>query len=820
MRKLKTAMRELWATVRDSPRGTTSGVLLTATVLCLVAYVSEQTLSIRRIARPTGNTGHGSSLVPELSRGKLSRTVVVLNSYHYGYSWSDHETDGVRDALVNHDLGVDVVVEYLDCKHHPAMEHFELLHRLFAEKFADLEVPVLVVLDNPALEFARRYRAEIFPKAAIVFCGINGYTPQTLAGLTRITGVAEKLAADRTLELALHLRPTTKRVTVLHDYTVTGRATRIETEAQLAPFAGRVAIDYLPDVSLAQLRTTLEALPRDAIVLAMSYSLDKDGRVVNLEAMAELTAESSPVPVFGLHEERLGHGIIGGRLLGGRSHAERAAAMAIRVLSGTPVEDIPVEGDSATRTMFDYRVLTRFGYTAADVPHDAIVVNLPVSFVTEHGDLVAAVLGIVLALMAIILLLLANMRRRRIAEAAQVSLQAQLWQSQKMEAIGQLAGGVAHDFNNILTAVLGFAELTKKILPAGSSALSLAEQVVFAAERGGKLTQGLLAFSRKQVLDPRPVDLNELVRGFENIAQRIIGEDIVLETTLTSPSVVIMADSGQIEQVLLNMCTNARDAMPTGGRLLIETAVLEIDEAYRKAQRLERTGPFGLLSISDTGRGMDERTRQHAFEPFFTTKEVGRGTGLGLSIVDGIVQQHHGSIHCYSEPGRGTTFKVLLPLANRAPEARARPLPPPSCGGTETILLVEDDTAVRSLVSIVLRNSGYTVIEAVDGVEAVERHTALGANVDLLLCDVIMPRQNGQQAYDAMRVRQPRLKVLFMSGYTFEIIRSRGLADAALPLLTKPVMPDELLGKVRAVLDAQLPTPRAEAPLAGAEPQR
>lgn len=383
-------------------------------------------------------------------------------------------------------------------------------------------------------------------------------------------------------------------------------------------------------------------------------------------------------------------------------------------------------------------------------------------------------------------------------------LEAQLLQAQKMEAIGQLSGGIAHDFNNILTAVIGFGNLLKMDLGEGDAQHGYLDQILSAADRAVRLTGSLLAFSRKQIVDLRQVSLREIITRLEQLLQRVIGEDIELKTHLSPHEAPVLADSGQLEQVLMNLCANARDAMPQGGTLMIETEMVEFDEEYIKSHAFTKAGKYMLVSISDTGSGMDELTKVKIFEPFFTTKEVGKGTGLGLSMAYGIIRQHDGYINVYSEAGRGTTFKIYLPIGEgEAETVEAMPALEfaPAITGTETILLVEDESALREYAKDVLEKHGYTVITAENGEDAVEKYKTYSNSIDLLVLDVIMPKKNGKEAYDEVRRQRPDMKALFMSGYTANIIHSNGVLAAGLELIAKPFTPRSLLKKVRGVLD-------------------
>lgn len=382
-------------------------------------------------------------------------------------------------------------------------------------------------------------------------------------------------------------------------------------------------------------------------------------------------------------------------------------------------------------------------------------------------------------------------------------LEDQLRQSQKMESIGTLAGGISHDFNNILTAIIGYANLLQLKMKKDDPLRHNVEQILASATRAATLTQGLLTYSRKQVLNPQPMNLNEIIRKVERLLARLIGEDIELKLILTEKDATILADAGQIEQVLMNLATNSRDAMPDGGYLFIETETVELDETSAKARDFDKPGTYAVISMTDSGVGMDEKTRERIFEPFFTTKEVGKGTGLGLAMVYGIVKQHNGAVEVESEVGKGSTFKIYLPVHQTA----AQPMPaielPPIKGGSETILLAEDDEVVRDLAASMLEQFGYTVVQAVDGEDAVNKFMMNRDEVRLLLLDVIMPKKNGREVFEKIRIFAPDIKALFLSGYAADVMSQKGLLDIGRNFILKPVQINDLPRKVRTVLDGK-----------------
>ena len=382
-------------------------------------------------------------------------------------------------------------------------------------------------------------------------------------------------------------------------------------------------------------------------------------------------------------------------------------------------------------------------------------------------------------------------------------LEDQLRQSQKMEAIGNLAGGIAHDFNNLLTAIIGYTSLSLEAAEGGSQLHEFLGKILQTSQDAAKLTQGLLTMSRKQVVSLMPIDLNETVRKVDHLMTRIIGEDIDFRTSCWPEPLVVLGDSHQIEQVLMNLLTNARDAMPGGGRCSVSTEQIEIksDHAFAPSE----PGQYALISVSDTGHGMDEPTRQRIFEPFFTTKEVGKGTGLGLSIAYGIIRQHHGDINVYSEPGHGTTFRIYIRCLDfRQDLAVAAPAALPA-RGDETILLAEDDARVGDVYRSILQGAGYQVIEARDGLEAVAKFRQSRDLIKLLLFDLVMPKMNGKDAFEAIRALAPDVKVLYSSGYTREILSGKNLDESGVNFLSKPAVPEVLLARVRAILDGAVP---------------
>lgn len=375
-------------------------------------------------------------------------------------------------------------------------------------------------------------------------------------------------------------------------------------------------------------------------------------------------------------------------------------------------------------------------------------------------------------------------------------LEEQLRQAQKMEAVGQLAGGVAHDFNNILTAIIGYADLLLMKLPIDDPNRHSVEQILSASERATNLTHSLLAFSRKQIVNQAYLDLNDIILGFEKFLNRLLPENIEIRIILSKEQLTVFVDRGQVEQVIMNLVTNARDAMPNGGILTIQTGVEQLDEDFIRTYGYGNIGNYAIISINDTGIGMDKATLSRIFEPFFTTKELGKGTGLGLAMVYGIVKKHEGFINVYSELGKGSTFKIYLPLSksSKTQAEQTKKISDKIITGNETILLAEDESMVRKLISEVLKNSGYNVIEAIDGADAVEKFAKHKDDIKLVILDGIMPKKSGKEAYEEIKIINSDILTVFISGYLEDFSNNINYKENVL-FIQKPITPFDLLKK-------------------------
>jgi PAS domain S-box-containing protein len=380
-------------------------------------------------------------------------------------------------------------------------------------------------------------------------------------------------------------------------------------------------------------------------------------------------------------------------------------------------------------------------------------------------------------------------------------LEAQLRHAQKMESVGTLAGGVAHDFNNILTAIMGYASLMLMKAAEGHPFRRYIDQIMEAADKASTLTQSLLAFSRRQAAEVKTIEVNESIRSIEKLLRRLVGEDIEVVIDLAPEKLVILMGDGHIGQLLMNLATNARDAMPTGGTLTIKTEQAHLSGEFVKSFDAAKEGVYCCIEVSDTGAGMDERTKDQIFDPFFTTKEVGKGSGLGLSIVYGVVNQNNGYVTVDSERDKGTTFSLYFPLTEPARGVETLKERPELRGNNEVILVAEDSRQVREIVTLTLTDFGYTVVEAVDGQDAVDKFKMSKGEIDLLLLDIIMPGKNGKATYLEIKKIRPEIRAIFMSGYTGDILSRKGISREGIPLISKPIVIERLLKMIREVLD-------------------
>ena len=915
--------------------------------------------------------------------------ILVINSYNLGYDWSEDEMAGVRSTLGKSFPRVELFVEHLDTKKFSSKKHFPAEAGLLEAKYAGQHLDVIIAMDNAALEFAVQYRSRISPGTPLVFCGINDYEPSMIAGQSRITGVAEYHDFAGTLELALRLHPATRRVTVIHDFTDTGRAIRRELERIARNYPG-ITLQFMDEMPLEDTVRELGTLASDSLVLMLSYTVEKGGRTFTHSEAARLVSNASPVPVYSVYAAQLGHGVVGGRMMEGQIQGQRAAELAVHIIGGASPETLPVITSNLSHPMFDFRVLKKYGIDPARVPSDSILVNKPsTTFAINKTAVWVGGLFTLLCTAGLIVLALNIRKRRQLEEMlrlkielyqesqeqleateemlrAQVDdymqsqdelqateemlrsriddyqathdqllateeilrvqlevveessqkfravfeyspitvavttlpegtysevnqsfcdmfgysreeaigkttselkvwfndtdrnsylqllqntgyvynfpvemrrkdgtvfpvlfsgvrvdiagkpsilntamdlteqkrLQHQLVQSQKMDVVGQLAGGVAHDFNNMLAGIMAASELLKLRLSADEKNRKLVETIIDATIRSADLTRELLTFSRKGAAVSGVVHIHDTITAVINLLERTIDKQIHLSAQLAEGNPVVMGDQTQLQNALLNLGINARDAMPQGGTLAYATAIKNFDaSACRSLGGTLVPGRYLEITVSDTGVGMTEAVMSHIFEPFFTTKEVGKGTGLGLAAVYGTVMNHQGEITVRSEPEAGSVFSLYLPLAEET--GVAMDCADETVHGKGGVLLVDDEEILRDVGRELLEGLGYTVFLAEDGTDALEQFAEHRHEISLVVLDINMPKMGGRETFQRLHELDPDVKVLFCSGFNNEWTGDELLRLGAGGFIQKPYNRGELSRAVADVLAGQ-----------------
>ncbi len=986
--------------------------------------------------------------------GQFKR-LLVLHSYHHGYCWTDNVSQGISEEIAASGQHIELNCEYMDTKRYEDESLSPILFRLFLKKYKHNQPDAIIVSDNNAFEFVLANRKALFPGVPMVFCGLNNFTPSMLPDRTGITGILEDFDLFATIDIIFRLQPDVSTIAVVTDVVDTGRLHLAEFRKTAARFEGRTTFVEFAEMDQESLTEALKKLPAGAAVLLLSFHRDKRGRIYDVAESTGRIADCG-LPVYSCWDQYMGLGIVGGMITSGTAHGRSAARMALRILNGEKAEQIPIVERSPNRPMFDYPQLKRHALAMSRLPAGAVVINEPVSLFYRYKGLTWTI-GIFLLLQTIaIIIMLANVVRRRKAEEAlreseenyrllvehqsdlvvkvdtegrflfvspsycqmfgktpeellgrtfmplvheediSVTLEAmkglyappysvyveqramttkgwrwlawvdtalldksgevtaihglgrditerkqaeqalreseekyrqlvqfapagiyemdmtelrftdvndvmceytgytreeflklnpfellsedsrsalrdliarvnsgeesppameymlrgrdgrefwilvnsrfyfedgrpvraaavvhdltllkkaeqekeqmavQLRQAQKMEAVGVLAGGIAHDFNNLLQAVNGYAEMLLLSKNEGDPEYNELAGIRQAGDRAALLVRQLLTFSRKLDSTRKPVDLNHEIIQVAGVLERTIPKMIRIELQLFEDLRSIDADPVQIEQVLLNLGGNAADAMPDGGLLAIETRNVTLDEEYCRTHMDTHPGDYVLLIVSDTGQGIAPETMPHIFEPFYTTKGVGKGTGLGLASVFGIVKGHGGNILCYSEPERGTTFRIYFPAgeASSAPTQMSRSEEAPR-GGSETILLVDDEAAIRELSSEMLGHFGYTVLTAASGEEALEKYRTGRDRIDLVLLDLGMPGMGGRKCLEELLRLDPEVKVLVASGYSLGGSLKDVVEAGAAGFIGKPYQHRKLLRVVRSILDAQ-----------------
>ena len=734
--------------------------------------------------------------------------VLIVNSYAPGYVWSEDQLAGILSVIRQVHSSFEPVIVYLDSRRFPAAEREKWLIEDTVYKCQTRPPRLIITVDDAAFNFVLRNRARIGPDIPVVFSGVNRFTPEMIAGQAKITGVSEESDYSGTFELISHLKPSASQVLVIGNETPSSREKREAFEVHAREHGDRYRFEYYEQWTDAELLERVSRLPDDWVGLIIDVTRDSTGKNnYNDAVFSQQLANRARVPLFltsrppgNVDWSKSAWDGIGGGMVVATVHGAKAGELALRVLAGEDAGAIPVVRYSPQVLEVDYRQMTKFGLSTKLLPAGTHVINQPITFYQINRSRIILALAVVLLLCAIIAVLSANILMRKRAEQALHRAEEQLRAAHKLEAIGLLAGGVAHDFNNILQVIRGHAGFLQESLVHSPSQLEDVEIVQKAAERASQLTRQLLAFSRKQPLNYVNIDPNALVADMVKMLGRVLGEHIELKAVPLAEPETIVADQGQIEQVLLNLCVNARDSMPAGGRILIQLSQTTVTATNFPDEQGLAPGRYLLIAVSDTGCGMSREVLGRIFDPFFTTKGPGKGTGMGLAVVYGIVRQHGGTIHAYSEVGKGSVFKVLLPMTGRVANPAVSHPTIDRSAKEGTILLAEDDPQVRDIAVKILSRNGFKVLAAADGEEAMTLIAQHHNRLNLAILDVIMPKCNGRQVFDYIQANHPGIPILFCSGYSAEMLPPESAPDSSRALLNKPYLPDQLLNEVHRLL--------------------
>jgi signal transduction histidine kinase/ActR/RegA family two-component response regulator len=689
------------------------------------------------------------------------KRVLVLNAYHETYLWTDRIMAGIK-SVFEPQADVELYIDYMDTKRSSDETHFRLLRELYAHKYNLIEFDAIVSSDDHALNFLLKYRDDLFPGVPVFFCGINDYQPDLIAGRQLFAGVYETYDVAGTFDLMLRVHPQTKTIVCITDNTVSGHAFHRRIQRAEPQFAARIQFKELHDLPPKELCEVLAALPPDALALWAIYIRTPAGRSISSEASVRMVAKASPVPVYCIWDV-VGQGVVGGKITSPDFQGKAVAERATRYLRSGHFENGSVSGSPMLYT-FDYNVMRRFGISESALPADSLILNKPYSVYDEYKRSIWVSFGTLILLIIIILFLVYYILMRRQAEQKLALAREQLAQTRKMDAIGQLAGGVAHDFNNMLASIGGAAEALEKNTRADDQ--KYIEMILALTDRAAQLTAKLLAFGRKGNVVLEPADLQHTINNAIDILNVCLKGTIVIESSLKAAQTVVLVDETQITNALLNMGINAEHAMPDGGRLVFKTSNTTLDKPLCEASGFKlRPGPYLCIEVCDTGAGIEPELLPHIFEPFFTSREQGKGTGLGLASVYGSIIEHHGAISVHSKMGHGTEFRILLPLTEQqtvADAAETHDIP----GNRQLILVVDDEQLIRNTTSKMLTDLNYRVIQAANGQEAVDLFSKRAAEIDLIVMDVVMPVMSGRKAFERITEIDDQVKVIFTSGFT------------------------------------------------------
>jgi PAS domain S-box-containing protein len=849
--------------------------------------------------------------------------VLILQSYHQGMLWVDSTTKGIQAELP---FSPDIIMhhEYLDSKRFPSDSHLAKLKELYAHKFSQLKISVIITVDDNAFNFAQSNRAELFNDAPIVFCGVNFYSPERLRNIADCTGIIERNDYLRTINLALRLHQQANHLFIINDLSTTGKANRKALEEILPKISPKVKVTFCKNQTIEQLKKKVRTLHKNTIVLLLSFNQDASGRYLPYREIAKELKDEVKVPVYCVWDFFFNGCATGGCITRGFDQGATAARLAKKILNGEKVGNLPIITNLTTKNMFDYKKLQEFGVSVSQLPDDSIILNRPYSLYREKPGifwqiaLTIAIFIVLLSSLAFTVLKLLQSQKQiknqrqgleitlnSIAEsvvatdkrgaishmnpvaemisgqksneaigkklsevfvftcaegktlttnledlilqqdkpanlssynrlvtpdgreltiaisASQIRdeagivigsvvvfrdlteealIQEKLKQSQKMDAIGQLAGGVAHDFNNALSGIIGAVQLLEKDAKTEYTG-KIIKLIAKSADRAADLTAKLLAFSRKSRVEIANHDLHTIVQTAIDILSRTIERKIALKSNFKAKDSLVKGNFAELESVILNLGINASHAMPDGGEIFFTTSNIILDEIYCRASSFALTpGNYILLEVKDSGTGIAPENINKIFEPFFTTKEQGKGTGLGLSASYGTIVKHSGAINVYSELNRGTIFRIYLPSIEGPIENRLSNSE--TLQGTGTILLVDDEPAIRFTNRLILEDAGYKVITAENGCEALEVFKNRQTDIDLIILDMIMPKMYGNECFYKLKQIDPQVKVILCSGFPQDADINEMKRAGMVAFICKPCKSHELLKVVSDAINA------------------
>ena len=724
------------------------------------------------------------------------KRVLVLNSYHETYLWTDRIMEGVK-SVFEPQGNVELYIDYMDTKRSSDETHFRLLRDLYAHKYNRIEFDAIISTDDNALKFLLQYRDELFPGVPVFFCGINDFHPDLIAGRQLYSGVYETYDVAGTFDLMLHIHPRTQTIVTITDDTVSGEAFRNRILRAAPQFAGRIQFKHMHNPEPEKLCEELGKLPSDALVLWAIYIRTPDGTAISTEASVRMVAYASPVPVYCIWDV-VGHGVVGGKITSPNYQGTAVAGRASEYLRSGHFVNLSVSGSPMMCT-FDYNVMKRFGIPERALPENCLILNKPYSVYEEYERSIWVSFGTLVLLIIIILFLVHYILTRRQAEQKLADTQEQLMQSRKMDAIGQLAGGVAHDFNNMLASIGGAAEVLETNTRAADQ--KYIDMILSLTDRASQLTAKLLAFGRKGNVVLEPTNLQHTIQNAIDILNVCLNKTIAIEARFVATHSLVMVDESQITNALLNMGINAEHAMPDGGRLVFKTSNTTLDKSFCETSGFKlHPGHYLSIEVCDNGTGIEPELLPHIFEPFFTTREEGQGTGLGLASVYGSVAEHHGAITVHSKVGHGTEFQILLPLAEHMEPVISEMENHDVPGNQQLILVVDDEQLIRRTTGKMLTDLNYRVILAANGQEAVEVFKEHAAEIDLIVMDVVMPVMSGRKAFEHIREIDDQVKVIFTSGFTGDEAINELTVHGHTAFLRKPYRKHELNQTIASML--------------------